>query len=248
MQLAKIMLSTPFLRPGMPRSLIFNRLPLPATLLPRRSFLAGMLLLATPLLASDAHPKGAKANEPLVNLAEACPDVLIELRYATARNITGAPIYPAQARALLRQSVAGRLRRANEFLAMHGYRLKVWDAYRPPFAQDRLWEAHPNPEFVGDPARGGSLHAWGVAVDVTLVDWTGKELRMPTDFDEFTPAAARRYTGGNPVIATNLQMLQKAMVSAGFLVMRDEWWHFVAEDFREFGPVTPPAALIPETP
>lgn len=184
----------------------------------------------------------------MVDLAVVCPDVLIELRYATPRNITGAPIYPAQARALLRRSVAERIRRANDLLLVQGYRLKIWDAYRPPSAQERLWEARPNPEFVGDPARGGSLHTWGVAVDVTLVDLRGREQRMPTGFDEFTPAAARRYSGGDPVIAANLRRLQQAMVAAGFLAMRDEWWHFVAKDFRDFGPVTPPAALIPVAP
>lgn len=182
-------------------------------------------------------------EEPLVDIAQACPGVLIELRYATSRNLARVAIYPQNARALLRRSVAERLVRAQELLAPSGFKLKVWDAYRPPSAQEQLWEARPNRDFVGDPARGGSLHGWGVAVDVTLADQAGRDLRMPTDFDELTPAAARRYGGGDPVVAANLALLQRVMVSAGFLAMRDEWWHFAARDYRDFGPVRPPAPL-----
>ncbi|RYD75613.1 MAG: peptidase M15 [Verrucomicrobiaceae bacterium] len=189
-----------------------------------------------------------RRDEPLVNVAEACPGVLIELRYATPRNLTGAPIYPPNSHALLRRTVAERLLQAQRSLAAQGFGLKVWDAYRPPFAQEELWAARPNREFIGDPAKGGSLHAWGVAVDVTLVDRSGKELRMPTGFDEFGPAAARRYIGSDREIATNLRTLQLAMVAAGFLPMRDEWWHFAAKDFRSFGRVTPPVALTPTDP
>ncbi len=200
-----------------------------------------LLILVGRIFADDViRPR---RNEPLVDVTQACPGVLIELRYATSQNITGAPIYRPNSRALLRRSVAERLRQAQEFLTARGFGLKVWDAYRPPFAQEELWA-----DFVGDPAKGGSLHSWGVAVDVTLVDRKGKELRMPTGFDFFGPEAARRYTGGDLVIATNLRMLQQAMASAGFLAMRDEWWHFAAKDFREFGPVTPPVALFPTEP
>jgi len=230
------------------RSQISRRIFLRTIDLGLRSCLAVLLLQPRSTSANKDASQEQKRDEALVDLAEVCPGVLIELKYATPRNITGAPIYPGGARALLRQSVADRLRRASDFLSAQGYRLKIWDAYRPPFAQERLWEARPNPEFVGDPTRGGSLHSWGVAVDVTLADRNGNELRMPTDFDEFTPAAARRYSGGDPAVAANLRRLQQAMVAAGFLAMRDEWWHFVSEDFRDFGPVTPPAALIPVAP
>jgi D-alanyl-D-alanine dipeptidase len=118
--------------------------------------------------------------------------------------------------------------------------LKIWDAYRPAWAQRVLWQLAPNPEFVGNPARGGSLHMWGVAVDVTLVDRQRRDLRMPSDFDDFSPAAARVYRGNDPVVARNLEMLQKAMSAAGFMVMRDEWWHFAVKDYRDFGPVEAP--------
>jgi D-alanyl-D-alanine dipeptidase len=189
--------------------------------------------LGATLHADDAR----KRDEPLVDLARLSPSIRIELRYATHRNLTQRPIYPENARCMLRASVAERLRRAQTALHRHGVGLKIWDAYRPAWAQRILWNAAAHPQFVGDPARGGSLHIWGVAVDVTLVDRLGRELKMPTGFDDFSPAAARRYSGTDPAIARNLRLLQAAMSDAGFLAMRDEWWLFVAGDYREFGPI-----------
>ncbi len=209
---------------------------------------AALAMLAMALLPSAfaQNPVAFLSRaEPLVDVAKACPGVVIELRYALAENIAGRVLYPADARCLVRESVARRLRKAQARLAETGCALKIWDAYRPPWAQEILWKARPDPEFVGDPAKGGSLHSWGVAVDVTLVDRFGRELKMPTHFDALGPAAARHYTGGDPATAANLHRLQEAMLGAGFLLMRDEWWHFVAADYRSFGPVEPAARLEP---
>lgn len=210
---------------------------------------ASALVLCVLLIAGNAAEEARPlAGEPLVDVRAACPGVVVELRYESARNAAGHAIYPVNARCLLRKSVAARLLAAQKLVAADGFRLKVWDAYRPPNAQAALWAARPNPDFVGDPAKGGSLHGWGVAVDVTLVDQFGRELKMPTDFDEIGPQAARRYRGDDPGVARNLHLLQQAMARAGFLAMRDEWWHFAAADYRSFGPVEPPASLDPLKP
>jgi D-alanyl-D-alanine dipeptidase len=202
---------------------------------------------------ANQPPVGSKKDEPMVDLAQVVPSIVIELRYATVRNVTGKPIYPPNARCLVRASVAERLKKAQAELQTKKLGLKIWDAYRPAWAQQMLWDAVKNPEFVGEPARGGSLHTYGAAVDVTLVDARGREQRMPTDFDDFTPAASRTYRGNDPVIAMNLFHLQKAMTNAGFWVLKDEWWHFAAEDVRAFGPLDlalsaepPPAAVEPK--
>jgi len=193
---------------------------------------------------------GSRKDEPMVDVAQVCPSIVIELRYATARNVTGKPIYPPKARCLVRRSVAERLKKAQGELQTLNLRLKIWDAYRPAWAQQVLWDAIKNPDYVGEPARGGSLHTFGAGVDVTLVDARGRELKMPTDFDDFTPAASTRYRGKDPVIATNLHTLQRAMSQAGFWVLRDERCHFVSEDVKGFAPIdvplTPEAALLPE--
>ena len=78
---------------------------------------------------------------------------------------------------IVRFSVAQRLAMAQSFLKARGYGLKVWDAYRPQVAQAALWEAIRNNDFVADPKEGiGSMHTRGVAVDVTLIDRSGKEV------------------------------------------------------------------------
>ena len=213
----------------------------------RRCASLALWLLAASAVAQEkraaAGPPDLRA-EPMVEVAKVCPSIVIELRYGTARNVTGQPLYPPHARCLVRRSVAERLKKAQEELQTRKLGLKIWDAYRPAWAQQILWDAVRNPDYVGEPARGGSLHTFGAGVDVTLVDAKGRELRMPTDFDDFTAAASRTYRGKDPFVAAHLRTLQRAMVHAGFWVLRDEWWHFVSEDVKSFAPIDVP--LTPE--
>jgi len=190
--------------------------------------------------AQDPDPvrSGSKAGQPMVDVAIAAPRIVVELRYATDRNLTKTAIYPSNAKCYVRQSVADRLNRAQDWLerkAPKGTRLKIWDGWRPAWAQERLWKVFPDREYVAHP-RDGSLHTWGAAVDVTLVDAKGKDLRMPTDFDVLTFAARTRYNGTDSEVQRNLDLLQRAMSVAGFLVLHDEWWHFVARDWKAFAP------------
>jgi D-alanyl-D-alanine dipeptidase len=197
--------------------------------------------------AAQSPPRGALAGEPLVDVARVAPGIVIDLRYATPRNITGHPIYPPGAPCLLRRGVAEQLKAAQTLLRPLGYRLKIWDAYRPSRAQQILWAIVRNAEVVADPATGGSRHSWGVAVDVTLVDPDGRDVPMPTDFDDFTPAAKSNYTGSDPAVARNLLALKTAMDIAGFEGIRDEWWHYSAKNWRDYGPIFQPFET-PETP
>ncbi len=155
------------------------------------------------------------------------PDIVIDLRYATPHNVTKRALYPPDMPCLLHHMTLARLKRAQKTLRRKGLRLKIWDAYRPPQAHRALWRATQAPGYVVPPEKGLSLHCYGVAVDVTLVDRQGRQLLMPTDHDEFSPAAASDYTGDNPVIHRNLQILQKAMKKAGFSTIESEWWHFI---------------------
>ena len=172
------------------------------------------------------------AEDPLVDLASVDDTILVDLRYATTRNIAGKPLYPPGSRCIVRRHVAEGLKVAQDWLRPQGYGLKIWDAYRTPSAQKALWELSKNASFVASPDSGYSLHTWGVAVDVTLVNAYGKEVKMPTGFDDFSAAARLHYKGQNPVVARNLKLLQSAMARGGFIGLRTEWWHFIGKRWR----------------
>ncbi|HEU0273163.1 MAG TPA: M15 family metallopeptidase, partial [Candidatus Udaeobacter sp.] len=91
--------------------------------------------------------------------------------------------------------------------------------------------------YVANPGVGvGSLHSWGVAVDATLVDSWNRPVRMPSDFDDFTPAAMWHYLGPHPDIRAHVHLLQVAMRNAGFWGLRTEWWHFTIAHWQKFLP------------
>lgn len=200
-----------------------------------RIFLARVILI----LAATTGLRGAWAQEnvPLVDITTVDPTIVIELRYAGSHNIAGHPLYPPGMRPLVRPEVAQRLRAAQKFLHRYNYCLKIWDAYRPRTVQVELWKASPKNDFVADPNAGaGSLHSWGLAVDATLTDTWHRPIVMPTDFDDFTPAAMWKYQGTDLSIRAHLFTLQVAMRDAGFYGLRSEWWHFTLEDWEKFMP------------
>jgi len=183
------------------------------------------LLLAAQTYGPQRLPPVADEEDPLVDAAEVVRGLIVDLAYAKADNFTGRALYPADAKCLLRRSVAGRLARAAEALRKQGYRLIARDCTRPAEAQKALWKAHPRAGAVADPSRG-SLHARGVAVDVELADLAGKKLEMPTRFDEFGPAAAADADVREDAVKQRREALKAAMYAAGFRVNPAEWWHY----------------------
>src|SRR5204862_2825709 len=122
-----------------------------------------------------------------------------------------------------RPEVASALAVAQVILQRYQYGLKIWDAYRPAAVQGKLWQALHNSDYVANPEIGvGSLHTWGVAVDATLVDTWNRPVRMPTDFDDFTPAAMWRYAGTHPDTRAHVHLLQVALRDAGCRGLRTE--------------------------
>jgi D-alanyl-D-alanine dipeptidase len=209
----------------------------------KHRWLAAVCLLF-PVLPAIAGAPGSRASEPLVEISAVDPTIVIDLRYGTSRNLFGHAIYPPGARAVVRQSVADRLKVAQAYLHARGYGLKIWDAFRPFNAQGALWAFAQSARFVADPENGHALHTWGAAVDATLVDAKGREAPMPSDFDAFSPAAALSYQGNDETVRRDLDLLLHAMGAAGFKGMRSEWWHFVAPDWSDFALVTPDQARV----
>jgi D-alanyl-D-alanine dipeptidase len=154
------------------------------------------------------------------------------------------PLYAKNMPALLRPETAVRLRRANDLVKLYGYRIKVWDAYRPPSAQLVLWDSSGHDDrFVANPFSQPSQHSCGTAVDVTLIEKSGKAVEMPTGFDSFTPQAATAYQHPDPMVMKRKKILQQAMRKAGFFPLPNEWWHFSDRNFRSY-PSTIPLSSI----
>src|SRR5437868_13137285 len=199
-----------------------------------------MRRLNSPLLALVAvtlSSLDANAGGPLVDIRSVDPTIIVELRYAGRNNLVGYPLYPQGTSALARPEVASGLAAAQAFLRRYQFGLKIWDAYRPVTVQEKLWHASHNSDYVANPEIGvGSLHSWGIAVDATLVDLRNRDVRMPTDFDEFTPAAMEPYMGSSFEIGGHARLLKYAMHKAGFCGLRTEWWHFTIADWQKYLP------------
>ena len=177
----------------------------------------------------------ANAGGPLVDIRSVDPTIIVELRYAGRNNLVGYPLYPRGTCALARPEVASGLAAAQAFLRRYQFGLKIWDAYRPVAVQEKLWHASHNSDYVANPEIGvGSLHSWGVAIDATLVDTWNRPVRMPSDFDDFTPASMWRYIGPHTDVRAHVNLLQMAMRNAGFWGLRTEWWHFTIADWQKY--------------
>ena len=168
----------------------------------------------------------------LVKISEETSGVAIDLRYATADNFTGQPVY-ARPLCYLHAVAAERLAESVRLAARHGLGLKVFDAFRPTEAQWKLWEHTPDPEFLAHPERG-SPHSRGVAVDLTLIDGAGVELDMGTGFDAFTPLSHHGHANISPQAEQNRLLLMGIMTTAGWDFYRNEWWHYQLFDSRSY--------------
>jgi zinc D-Ala-D-Ala dipeptidase len=186
-----------------------------------------------PVLAlAAALPTLLAVPPPLVDVSLAVPDAVLDLRYATDRNFTGRALYPAGARCLVLGPVAERLARAAARLRQAGFRLRLYDCYRPLSVQRELWRRFPQKGFVADP-RTGSHHNRAAAVDVGLSTPEGAEAELPTPFDAFEPRAAAFATAGvSPSARRHRDLLRRAMEAEGFRPSRREWWHFDAPEAR----------------
>ncbi|MCL4694808.1 MAG: M15 family metallopeptidase [Candidatus Hydrogenedentes bacterium] len=171
----------------------------------------------------------AAQQTELVELIDVVPDILLDLRYATDNNFTGKVVYPV-ARCFLVRDAALALRDVQADLRPLGYRLKVFDGYRPLSVQRRFWEILPDPQYVADP-RIGSRHNRGYAVDLTIVDLDGNDAAMPTEFDDFTERAHRNSLAASAEAIGHREILEITMVRHGFIPFPTEWWHF---DYRGY--------------
>jgi len=197
---------------------------LAASLGPVRADILGTPTIRTPTIAPPlAQVKDA--DDPLVDASLVVPGLIVRLGYATKDNLAKRPLYPPDAKCLLRKSIAERLIGVAKHFAARGQRLVAWDCTRPHAAQEALWKACPHPGAVADPKKG-SLHERGVAIDVALADAAGKPVPLPTPFDTFGLRAHADAPMAEGPAKENRDQLIAAMNAAGFRPNPKEWWHY----------------------
>ncbi len=164
------------------------------------------------------------SDTTFVNLKDYSQDFVYDMKYATSDNFLKAKVYDC-AECFLRLKTIKALISANADFIKMGYKIKIFDCYRPLDIQKRMWKIVPNPSYVADPSKG-SIHNRGGAVDITLVDANGKALDMGTSFDFFGIEASHNYQNLSQEIKNNRELLKTTMIQNGFNPLDSEWWHY----------------------
>ena len=177
--------------------------------------------------------KVIKEINGLVSLLDLDKSLIIDLKYFSTDNFTGKKIYPTNV-CVLQKATAEKLTKANEEFKKNGYKIKIWDAYRPVYVQKIFWDIVKDDRFVANPATGGSKHNTGTAVDITLVDSMDNELKMPSKFDDFSINAYRDNSKIDGLAKKNMDYLTSIMKKSGFITISTEWWHFEDSNFANY--------------
>lgn len=175
----------------------------------------------------------------LTNLQQLDSNIRVDIRYASDRNFTGFNMYGNIKNAYLQPYVAKKLIEAHKFLhdTFPNYNFLIFDATRPVSIQQMMWDSikvspKERPKYLSNP-KYGSLHCFGAAVDLTILDSTDTPLNMGTDFDSFEkkayPVLEKKFLKSGVLtqqIVNNRKLLRKVMEDAGFFNIQTEWWHF----------------------
>lgn len=203
-----------------------------------KRFLLIITLIIQAVSACAANLNKAMENAGLIDITTVNNDIIVDLMYGRSDNFTGVKLYDTLTKAYLRPETAAALDKAQKALSKRhpGYRLKICDASRPMSVQRRMYNVvrgTSKARYVSNPRKGGGLHNYGMAVDITIVDEKGHELPMGTKVDHLGPEAnidkeAWLVKTGKITSAerNNRQLLREVMTSAGFRPLKSEWWHY----------------------
>ena len=161
----------------------------------------------------------------MINISSVSSEFSYEIRYATPNNFIGETLYNC-AVCMLQPEVAEALLKANSSFCKEGYRIKLYDCYRPLDVQKKMWAKVPRPTYVANPYEKGSIHNKGAAVDITIETLEGCFVDMGTDYDFFGREAHIDNYNFSEEILTNRKILMDGMRMFGFNTVRTEWWHF----------------------
>jgi D-alanyl-D-alanine dipeptidase len=172
--------------------------------------------------------------QKMVELKSLIPDLVYDLRYATANNFTGKQLYRSGKETYLRLAVAKALQQLDAQLKKDGYGLKIFDAYRPYAVTKKMWDLVHDERYVANPANG-SGHNRGLAVDLTIINLKdGTELDMGTGFDNFTDSAHHSFDKLPAAVLRNRTLLKTSMEKHGFRALETEWWHYSWPNDRNY--------------
>ena len=143
-------------------------------------------------------------------------------------------IYKKGFKAWLRKPAAEALSKVSHELAGQNLGLKIWEGYQPYSVTEKMWEAVKDDRYAADPAKG-SGHNRGISIDLTLYDLqTGKELPMPTGFDNFSDTAHQDFMELPETVIANRNLLKTVMEKYGFIALSTEWWHFYLPNSSDY--------------
>ena len=183
-----------------------------------------ILLCAGQMSAQVSNTSTAVSDTTFVNLKDYSSDFIYDIRYATDNNFLKALVYDC-GECYLRLKTVKALVQANHEASKLGYKIKIFDCYRPLYVQKKMWKIFPNATYVANPA-SGSIHNRGGAVDITLVDSMGISLNMGTDFDSFSKRAAHGFKRLPRRVKENRRILREIMEASNFSALASEWWHY----------------------
>lgn len=182
----------------------------------------GVMLFFTSVM--QAQNKTEIADTTFVNLKDFSDSFVYDMKYAAEDNFLKTAVYDC-GECYLRYKTVKSLLKAQEAFLNLGYRIKIFDCYRPLDVQKKMFKIVPNPVYVANPATG-SIHNRGCAVDITLVDTQGNELDMGTEFDHFGKESAHEYKNLDKKVIENRLLLKNTMEKNGFGAIKSEWWHY----------------------
>ena len=198
---------------------------------------------------SEGRSTGPDDHSGFVVLTDVVPDVILEIRYFSSFNFVGTRVDGyEQPVALMTREAAQALKAVSDEAMSLGYRLKIWDTYRPQRAVDhfcrwgenvtdtltkRYFYPYLDKDVVFDQGyiarRSG--HSRGSVVDLTLVDMkTGRDIDMGYGFDWFGEESHPDYRSITEEQYANRMLLRELMLKHGFLPIEEEWWHFILKD------------------
>ncbi|MBN2683517.1 MAG: M15 family metallopeptidase [Bacteroidales bacterium] len=171
------------------------------------------------------EPTQEPADTLLTDIESFSDNFIFEIVYACENNFFQKKFYNCPKCYLRYEAIKALIKSSNDFRKI-GYKIKLFDCFRPFKVQEEMWKTLPDRRYVANPQTGGSIHNKGAAVDLTLTDLSGKNLDMGTEFDYFGPESAHSYSNIDTICIYNRRILKEIMEKNGFKSLESEWWHY----------------------